>query len=194
MTGQTMIDRCEVRFRDTSNAIVAETSWLAYLNAAYRQFLRQSKWPAMVTETTAVIAANGRSVDLSDTAVQGGIVSVLLASGYPLEKQPADLDIKLINHWTTRPTSPLYYELRGGRISVLPAWAAGGTLTVGYLAAPTALAVGTSPIFPETYHDALIAGALAQAYRDDGNAELAAQYQAEFDAMAAAADESGEER
>lgn len=194
MIGSVLVDRCEERFGDTSNTIVSAAEWLSYINAAHRQFLRQSKWAALAAETTAIIAANGRSVALSDAAIQGGVLAVFNADGDPLEKQPADLPIRTINHWTTRPTSPLYYEIRGGRLSVLPAWAAGGTLTVSYLAAPAAIGTGTSPVIPETYHDALIAGALAQAYRDDGNPELATHYQDEFDRMAAVAAEHKEDR
>lgn len=186
-----MIDRCEERFGDTGNAVISATEWLAYVNAAYRAFLRTAKWPNLQAEVTATIAANGHSVAIPAAALQGGILDVFLTGGAegarPLEPQPADLPQRNIRHWRARPTSPLYFQQRGGRISVLPAWLAGGTLTLSYLTAPTALAVGTSPVIPETYHDALISGALAQAYRDDGNPELASAYQAEFDAAAQAA-------
>lgn len=195
MNGQQLVDRCEQRFGDTGNAIVTETEWLSYVNAAYRAFIRISKWPNLIQETTAVIAANGRSVALPSVALQGGVISVLV-NGNPLERQPADLPIRNIRHWQDRPTVPIYYDLRGSRVVVLPAWAAGGTLTLAYLTAPTAIGLATTPVIPETYHDALVAGALAQAYLDDGNQELAARYDAEFQTMAQAAirESSGQER
>lgn len=198
MNGAQLVDRCEERFGDTENAIVTAAEWLSYVNAAYRRFLRQSKWPNLVQETTATIGAGGRSVALPSAALQGGVLDVLVA-GTPLEKQPQDLTIRNIRHWSARATIPVYYEVRGQRVVVLPAWSAGGTLTIAYLTAPTALVGGgapTSPVIPETYHDALISGALAQAYLDDGNPELAAQYLAEFDAMVQAAirESSGQER
>lgn len=197
MNGQAMIDRCEERFGDTGNAIVTANEWLAYINSAYRTFLRASKWPNLVAETTASIPANGRTVALPSAALQGGVVSVFTTGPpvIPLEKQPPDLPIRNIRHWTDRPTIPVYYELRGSRISVLPAWTAGGSLTIAYLTAPTALTTSTSPVIPETYHDALVSGALAQAYRDDGNAELATHYEGEFRYMIEGAmRESGEEK
>lgn len=184
-----MIDRAEERFRDTANVIVSATEWLAHINAAYRAFLRAAKWPALIAETTATVAANGRSVALPSVALQGGVVSVLLPSGVPLEPQPADLSIKNIRYWTDRATTPLWYEIRGSRVAVLPAWSAGGSLTVAYLAAPTALTTVSSPVIPETYHDALIAGALALAYLDDGNADAAERYNGEFDRFVSSATE-----
>ena len=180
MNGQQLVDRCEERFGDTGNAIVSATEWLSYVNAAYRDFLRRSKWPNLVQETNAVIAANQRSVALPAAALQGGVVGAFV-NGMPLERQPADLPIRNIRHWTDRPTIPIYWQVRGSRLVVLPAWSAGGTVVLAYLTAPAALTTLTSPVIPETYHDALVSGALAQAYRDDGNAELAEQYQAEFD-------------
>lgn len=181
-----MIDRAQERFGDTGAIIVTENEWLAYINAAYRQFVRQSKWPNLITETTAVIAANGRTVALPAAALQGGVADVFI-NGMPLEQQPAELPIRRIMHFQNRPTTPIYYQVRGTRISVLPAWAAGGTLTIAYFQAPTALTTVSSPVIPETYHDAIIAGALAQAFRDDENKEQAEQYQAEFDTAVAAA-------
>ena len=157
------------------------TEWLAHLNAAYRSFLRLAKWPNLTAETTAVIAANGRSVALPTAVLQGGLLDVFMPGGLPLEPQPADLPLRNIRHWTSRPTVPLYYQQRGGRLSVLPAWGAGGTLTLSYFTAPTALTTSTSPIIPETYHDALVSGAVAMAYVDDGNLEVAGAYQAALD-------------
>lgn len=180
MNGQQLVDRCEERFGDTGNAIVSATEWLSYINAAYRDFLRRSKWPSLVQETTAAIAAGERSVALPSAALQGGVVAAFI-NGDPLERQPADLPIRNIHHWTDRATVPIYWQVRGSRLVVLPAWSAGGNVTIAYLTAPTALTTVTSPVIPETYHDALVSGALAQAYRDDGNQELAEAYQAEFD-------------
>lgn len=189
MNAAQLVNLCEERFGDTGNAIHTEAEWLSYLNAAYRDFLRATKWPNLVTETTATIAAGTRSVALPSAAQQGGVVSVFV-DGDPLEPQPPDLPIRNIRHWTDRPTIPVYWQIRGGRIVVLPAWSAGGTLTIAYLQAPTALVAGGSPstpVIPETYHDALVSGALARAYRDDGNPELAAAYQEEFDRAATGA-------
>lgn len=189
MNAAQLVDRAEQRYGDTTNSVVSAATWLDHINAAYRAFLRQAKWPTLVAETTAAIPANGRSVALPAAALQGGVIDVLV-SGNPLEPQPPDLPLRNIRHWTDRPTSPLYYRVHGSRVFVLPAWSAGGTLTIAYLTAPTPLVAGgspTTPIIPETYHDALVAGALALAYRDDDDAELAAHYQAEFDAMVLAA-------
>lgn len=184
-----MVDRCEERFGDTTNTLITENEWLAYLNAAYRAFIRMTKWPNLVSETTAAIPAGGRTVALPSTALQGGVIDVFLTGPpvTPLEAQPEDLSIRNIRHWTDRATKPMYYQVRGSRISVLPAWSAGGSLTIAYLAAPTALTLVGSPVIPETYHDALVAGALARAYRDDGNAEVAAGYDQEFNDMVSAA-------
>lgn len=186
MTGQELIDRCEERFGDTTNAVIPAVEWLSYVNAAYRAFIRAVKWRSLVTETTAAIAANGRSVALPAAALNGEVVDVLV-NGIPLEPQPPGLPERQVAHWSDHPTVPMYFEIRGSRVSVLPAWAAGGNLTIAYLAAPTALTTVSSPVTPTTYDDALIAGALAQAYRDDGNSDLGNFYQAEFDRIAAAA-------
>lgn len=189
MDAQALVNLCEERFGDTGNALHTDDEWLAYLNAAYREFLRATKWPNLVDETTATIPAKGRSVALPAVAQQGGVVSVFV-DGMPLEPQPEDLPIRNIRHWTDRPTIPVYWQIRGSRIVVLPAWDAGGTLTIAYLKAPTALTLTPAPndpVIPETYHDALVSGALARAYRDDGNPELASAYQDEFDRAATGA-------
>lgn len=188
MNAAQMVDQCEQRFGDTANTIVTAAEWLDYLNAAYRAFLRATKWPPLVTDTTSAVGANARTVDIPSAALQGGVTDVLI-SGRPLDPLP-DLPPRVMRHWSDRPSTPLYWRAEGKRIRLLPAWSAGGTLTIAYLAAPTPLVAGdspTSPVIPETYHDALVSGALARAWRDDANPELAAVYQAEFDTLAAAA-------
>jgi hypothetical protein len=187
MTGAELVDLCEARFGDTANSVYSATEWLAYVNAAYREFVRVAKWPSLLAETTAVIAAGGRSVALPSAALQGGVVAVFTSAGDPLEKQPADLPNRTVRHLTDRDTKPVFYDIQGGRLVILPGSSAGETLTLSYLIAPTALTTLTSPVIPATYDDTLVAGALSRAYRDDGNADAAKQYTEEFMAMATTA-------
>lgn len=187
MTGAEMVTRCETRFGDTSNDVYSEAEWLAYINEAYRLFLRRAKFRSLTAEATLAIAADGRTATLDSASLQGGVIDVLL-NGDPLDPQPP-LSARQIRHMTDRATIPMFYEVRGKRLSVLPAWSAGGNVTVVYLTAPTAIASGTSPVIPETYHDALVAGALALAFRDDENAEMAGALEQEFAGFIASATE-----
>ena len=190
-----MIDACELRFGDTSNAVRTEAEWLAYINAAYREFIRTAKWPALLTETTLNFTGGNPTATIPSAALQGGLVDVFLSTGGPLEPVPADLapNMRRFLH-DQESASPVYWERRGARLNVLPTPAGNITLTLSYIAAVSALAVGTSPVIPETYHSALIAGALARAHADDDNPQLAEVFQAEFSRLAEVArrDSEGE--
>ncbi len=183
---------CKNRFSDPSNVVRSDQEWLDYINAAYREFVRASRWPALVTSAAVTIAANGRTGTLAAPAQQGGVTTVLNPAGMPLEPMPGDMDWKMRRFLTDQPSSPVFWEQLGDKIAILPAWLAGGNLTVQYLVAPTALTAGSTPVIPETHQDALVAGALARAYRDDGQGELAREYDMEFDRYVKAATATSE--
>jgi len=119
--------------------------------------------------------------------VQGGVTAVFDPAGIPLSPMPADMPWKTRRFLLDQPSTPVFWEQLGDRISVLPAWSAGGSLTVQYLTSPTPLTASDTPIIPEVYQDALVAGSLARAYRDDEQMELAREYDMEFDAYIKAA-------
>lgn len=181
MNGQALVDLAKSRFSDTGGAIHSDTEWLSYVNAAYRDFVMATRWPALVTEVAATIAANGSSVTIPAAALDAGVVGVFRSTGEALVPVPADLPAKRRRFYVDSPSVPIYWEQVGKRIVVVPASLGGETLSVAYVDAITALDLATSPVIPENYHDALVAGALARAYRDDGNPQLAETYDAEVD-------------
>jgi phosphoenolpyruvate carboxylase len=76
---------------------------------------------------------------------------------------------------------PLYYRLRANTLEVYPRPATTTSLHLDVLTAPVVLGLGDEPVFPEVYHRALIVGAIAKAYEDDGNVQQAGAFQARFD-------------
>lgn len=178
-------DICERRFSDTTNAVRTDAEWLDNINAAYREFVQATRWPSLVATASVTVLAGTRSIAAGATATQGGIVAVFDGTT-PLDPQPADLPAKQVRFMVDQPSVPLWYRLDGNNVTVLPAPAANRVLTLHYMQAPVALTAADTPAIPETYHDALVAGALARAYRDDGSIELAQAYDAEFDRYVAA--------
>lgn len=196
MLASAIRDICKSRFSDPTGIVRSDTEWLTYINASYRLFCRSARWPALVTNASVAIGVSGRTATLSASAVQGGVTAVFDPSGIPLSPVPGDMPWKTRRFLLDQPSTPVFWEQLGDRISVLPAWSAGGTLTVQFLTSPTALTAGDTPIIPEVYQDALVAGSLARAYRDDGQTELAREYDMEFDAYvksAMATSEAGAE-
>lgn len=188
MIASAIRDICENRFSDTANTIRTEAEWLEHINAAYRLFVQATRWPSLTASSSVTVLASTRSIAVSAPALQGGIVGVFVtATGKPLEAVPSDLPWRTRQFMLDQPSTPMWFEMQGDRLMVLPAPAANTALTVLYMGAPTALAAGETPAIPETYHDALVAGALARAYRDDDAGELAALYDGEFERYVAAA-------
>lgn len=182
-----MLSRVKNRFSDTSNAIRSDTEWYDYLNASYRAFVRRAKWPSLIASVAVAIPAGKRSVVLPTVAIQGGVQAVFDATDIPLDRQPGDLPWKRVRYMADVPSKPVWWEQRGDRITVLPAPAAATSVTVLYLTAPAPIVAATTPVIPETYHDAIVAGAVARAYRDDDQPEIASQYDGEFDMYVAMA-------
>lgn len=173
-------DVCEQRFSDISNIVRSEAEWLSYINAAYREFVQTTRWPSLTADAVVTVLGGTRSIALSTAALQGGVIGVF-AGTKPLAPQPADVPWRRVQFMVDQPSTPVWYQQVGNRLTVLPAPVANQDITVVHMTAPAALVAATVPSIPETYHDALVAGALARAYRDDGNVELAKEYDAEFE-------------
>lgn len=188
MNGQALVDRCEVRFGDPSNNVVAEAEWLAYLNDAYLDVVAADPlWPFLEGQTTNLtVTAGAGTVALPSDVWR--VTSVYNATDkWPLTPIPGRSEYR---HWFPDPASnlgtPQWYRLRGATLEVYP-WAAAATTLHADIAAPPAeITTSTEPVFPEQYHRILIHGALIKAYEDDGNLALAATHQARYERLLAA--------
>jgi hypothetical protein len=174
------------RFRDPDQRVVGNSTWLDYLNAAYRDVIGASPfWPFMenqATELTVSAAATG--VDLPTDAWR---VDAVYNVTDDIELTPIDGNSG--QFWgfagpgvAGQTGNPSHYRLRNNRILVYPNPAAETDLQVEYRVTPTMLLAG-EPAFAEQYHGILIEGALARAYRDDGNTPQADYHDGKFNAL-----------
>lgn len=173
--------RAAVRYSDPSNVLITDTAWKDYVNEAYRDFLTLNpRLPFNATRSTSItIAANGRSSNLPTdvwrvTAVWDATdlqpLVPLTNPAQPRWEYPSD----------TEQGVPQQYRLFGRALEVYPRPAQLTTFAVDYYLQPADLSAdGDLPAFPAAYHGGIIALAVSKAYRDDGNANAAKEYESE---------------
>lgn len=185
-TTENLIERAEFRFGDTANALVTEAQWLDYLQDAYDEGNSFSPfWPFYeVIDTSVAISVGSNSASLETEQAGSWRVKAVhnATDNYPL----APLVGTPYHDFPTLSAdkgSPEVYRLVANTLEVYPYPDHAVTLRVEVLKPPSALVNDTtSPIWPPEFHDLLVEGALAQAYRDDGNEAWAEMHDAKFQA------------
>lgn len=172
-----------LRFRDKGNAVVSDTDWKSYLNDAYEDMLTRCTWfPWNETAGNVTVLANTQSIALPADAWQ--VLSVKngtdLLPMFPIEGrdevnyQYPDLSVT---------GAPQHYRLSGPNIFVYPKPVQDTVLNLEYVHRPADMAAdGDVPVFPPQYHTTIVDGALALAYTDDGNFQMAQIHEADFEA------------
>lgn len=175
--------RCATRFRDEDHAVYTESDWVDYVNDAYAEVIAaRHDWPFLESrnESLSVTAGTGFVALPTDgwrvTAVYNA------TNDFPLEQLDGRADYR---HWFPNPDQnlgvPELYRLRSNNLEVYPWPAATTTLHVDLYLPPALLVNSTDePIFPEQYHRILVARALSEAHRDDGNLDMAGQYEQQY--------------
>lgn len=166
--------QCATRFRDASNAVITDAVWKDYVNQAYQEANAHSPlWPWLETsEQTVTVAANTRGI-----ALPADIIQVNWAydstDDYRLRPQEGRGD-----PWHTMLRStvglPLTYRVRASNIEIFPMPTTNTVVIVEGMLMPARMVNdGDVPVWPSNFHEALIPGALALAFLDDGNSEFA---------------------
>lgn len=174
-------DAAEARFSDSSNVIYTEAEWLEYINDRYTEVWGTSPfWPFKRSHATVSITAGQRA----SSALSNGVwrvESVLDATNdtrlTPLRSRS---DLARIDPSEASTGPPQHYRLFGNVIEVWPTPETTTSLKVDVLLQATDLDASDSPAFPAQYHRMLVDGALASAYADDGNAQMAKFYEDRF--------------
>jgi hypothetical protein len=183
MNGQAIVDRAEARFGDSSNAVYSAADWLSFVNDAYTDVVTADPlWPFLEGRDTSISLSVG-DAEKPLPADVWHVLSVYNATDkLPLAPIPGRAEFR---HYFPDPGAalgiPLYYRLRGNTIEFYPRPAATTAIHLDVLVPPAALATNTEPVFPEQFHNLLVYGALAKAYEDDENPEMAATFQGRFD-------------
>jgi hypothetical protein len=172
------------RFRDPSNAIVLDTDWKNYVNTAYGDVLMRMPWaPWNEGSASLVIGASTRSVALP-TDVDKVLAVWNSTDQFPMV--PLEGRMQTYNEYPqqTEIGQPMHYRIFGESLLVYPLPQVSTTFVVEYVVMPADMVNDTDvPAFPTQWHDVLVSGAVALAYRDDGNIAMAQEYDKEAEDM-----------
>lgn len=171
-----------LRFRDTGLVIVDDAAWKTYVNDVYDDMLSRCTWfPWNEASSTLSVTAGTRSVALPTDVWQITAVwdTVNFLPLVPLEGRsqvfqlyPQQTEIGVAQH----------YRLFDNKLEVYPLPQGTTPYVVEYILRPAALVADSDlPVFPSQYHGTLAAGAVAMAYRDDGNLQMAGAYDQEYE-------------
>lgn len=172
------------RFRDVGNTVVTDAQWKLLVNTAYGDVLQALPFfPWNEAVTTLTYNANVRSVALPTDAWQ--VLSVFDTTDiWPMVELEGREQYLNLYPLQTEVGSPIHYRLFNNTIQIYPLPQGTTVLTVEYVAMPADLSADSDvPVIPSQWHDLLVVGAVAKAYRDDGNSEQASAYEAEFGDM-----------
>lgn len=181
MLASAIRDAAEARFSDSSNVIYTEAEWLEYINDRYQEVWGATPfWPFRRSHATVSVTAGSRA----SSALSNGVwqvESVLDSTNdnrlLPLRSRS---DLARIDPAETSSGPPQFYRLFSNTLEVWPTPDTTVSLKVDVLLQGTDLAASDSPAFPAQYHRMLVDGALASAYADDGNAQMAKYYEDRF--------------
>lgn len=178
---------CATRFRDTGNVIVTDVQWKDYVNTAYGDAnMRVPYAPWNEVSATVSVTAATRTGALPTNVFK--VLAVYDATDQ-IPLVPLEGRTQVFSEYPSQDETgqPMHYRLLGGNILLYPIPTATTSLTVEYLKLPADLSADADvPAFPEAYHDILVSGAVALAYRDDGNLPMAQAYEKEAKEMIAA--------
>lgn len=170
------------RFRDPTNVIVADTDWKNYVNSAYGDMLSRCTWFPWNEATTSLSFGIGvRSVSLPLDAWQ--VLSAWNATDFmplvPLEGRTTPYQLYPQQNETG---PPQHYRVFNKNLQVYPLPTAVTSVTVEYVLRPADMVADADlPVFPDQYHDTIVAGAVAMAYQDDGNLQMAQSFQSDYE-------------
>lgn len=173
-----------LRFRDTNNTVVTDAGWKLYVNTAYGDVLQALPFfPWNEFATTLTYSASTRSQSLPTDAWQ--VLSVFNATDiWPMVELEGREQYLNLYPLQTEIGSPIHYRIFNNAIQIYPLPQGSTALTVEYAAMPADMVNDADvPIIPTQWHDLLVIGAIAKAYRDDGNDEQASAYETEFQSM-----------
>lgn len=168
----TIINRAQSRFGDSAASIYTEQEWKDYVLDRYSMIWAvHSNWPFKQGHANAEVLAGARA---SSVLLNGSwkVQSVRdTTNGNTLIPFARLTQINSNDPNNDSSGTPTAYLVYNNRIEVWPKPDTAICLCVdGLIEVPT-LACDAEPAFPEQYHVALIEGALADAYLDDGNME-----------------------
>jgi hypothetical protein len=172
-----MQTRAALRFRDPANALITAATWTDHLNAAYDEYSGATRWPFLLTTGSFAVPPGGHRISVGSNVASGikDVYDLVSGGDEPRMLLPVPDGMpwkeRVFLEWRVSGV-PLFWEIQGANLYVLPAVTVNTTLEVNYYTDVTPLAAGTDvPVFPARYHEALVEGALGRAYQDDGNAE-----------------------
>jgi hypothetical protein len=183
--------RCQVRFRDTGENVYTAAEWNSYINdVAYDISADASSWtppaPWLEQQASAVVEAQDSGVTMDTNAWRVNAVYDT-TNDRPLEP----IDGRSAYRWQFPAPDenlgePQFYRFWNNVLEVYPRPLVDTTLVVDYFAPPAELAADIDiPVFPAQYHTALVYGALAFAYEDDGNPPQADLMRGRYDRIVA---------
>lgn len=172
------------RFRDTGNGVYSVADWNDYLLEAQADVYAASPWwPFFEGLATNTITTSGEVTLPTDAWRVNSVYNA--TDDYALSPLSGRADyLAYYPDPDASVGSPLHYRLRSNVLEVLPHPQSPVSIRVEYMVPPAFLAAdGDEPIFPEQYHQILVSGALARAYEDDGNVNMAQTHWAKFGAL-----------
>jgi hypothetical protein len=175
-----------LRFRDTSNQVVADNDWKTYINDAYGDMLSRCTWfPWNEASSQLTVTASTREIALPADVWQVTAVWDTI-NFYPLV--PLEGRDQVFSEYPQQNEvgSAMHYRIFNNKLQVYPMPSVNTPYVVEYISRPADLvADGDSPVFPDTYHTTVVEGAVALAYRDDGNLQMAGAFEAAYEAQVA---------
>lgn len=173
---------CATRFRDTTNVIVSDADWKNYVNSAYGDALGSVPFfPWNELSATLTIVAGVRGIPLPLDAWE--VTAVYdQTNGFPMVPLEGRDQVFHIYPTQTEVGMAVHYRIFDNQLEVYPLPQSDTVYLVEYQKMPGDMVADSDlPVFPDQFHDMLTAGAVAMAYKDDGNTSMAQQFQGEFD-------------
>lgn len=171
-----------LRFRDTGLVIVADNDWKTYVNDAYSDMISRCTWfPWNENSSTLTVPSNTRSVALPQDVWE--VLSVwdsvnfvplvpLEGRGQAYQMYPQQNEVGI----------PQNYRIFDNLLEVYPLPQANTPYVVEYIKRPAEMVADADvPVFPVQYHSTIAVGAVALAYRDDGNLQMAGAFTDEYE-------------
>lgn len=173
-----------LRFRDPTNVIVQDTDWKSYVNSVYGNVLIKMPYaPWNEGSSTVVVTAGSRSVTLPTDVWRVSAVYDQ-TDQFPMVALEGRQQVFQEYPQQTEVGQPMHYRIFDNKLEVYPLPQVDTTFLIEYFVQPADMVGdGDIPVFPSQYHDMLVVGAVAMAYRDDGNTQQAQVYDAEYNDM-----------
>lgn len=171
-----------LRFRDTGLTIVSDTDWKTYVNDAYDDMISRCTWfPWNEASSTLTVNAGSRSVALPTDVWE--VLSVWDSVNFiplvPLEGRGQAYQLYPQQNETGIPQN---YRIFNNLLDVYPLPTANIPYVVEYIKRPAEMVADADvPVFPVQYHSTIAVGAVALAYRDDGNLQMAGAFTTEYE-------------